>query len=279
MERQSGNRASKRSFSGSHQRSWLWGYHAVTETLRAGVWPIVEIFTTQEAFEKSSELLQAQDHHGVPIQIVSASRLVQLVRSTEHQGMVARLGAYPYLNLDLWLKNLANSTTVLKTDSSDSKLPSVGLSPLVVICDRIQDAFNFGAILRCCEGAAVLGVIVGDKSQAEVTPHVVRSSSGAVNYVPVIRTNDLVEAANLIKAKGSQILAADSNVTTGIWEMQLGALTTLIVGSEAHGIHSDLLAIADQRVCIPMFGRVTSLNAAVATGVLLYEIRRQQTYR
>jgi 23S rRNA (guanosine2251-2'-O)-methyltransferase len=123
-----------------------------------------------------------------------------------------------------------------------------------------------------------LGVIVGDKSQAEVTPHVVRSSSGAVNFVPIVRTDDLIQAASLIKQMGSRVVAADSNATAGIWGMQLKSLTTVIVGSEAHGLQPDLLSIADHRVCIPMMGRVSSLNAAVATGILLYEVRRQQVH-
>jgi len=274
---QSGKKMGKRSFSGSHQRSWLWGHHAVVETMRAGKWPILEIFTTPENFELSSELLQAQNQRGVPIEVVSANRLEQLVRSTEHQGIVARLGAFPYLTLDQFESSLRASIECFKRNNPSGQRPRVSLPPLVVVCDHIQDAFNFGAILRCCEGAAAFGVIVGDKGQAEVTPHVARSSSGAVNYVPLARTSDLVEAVHMVKQLGSQIVAADSNATAAIWGTPLGEITTLLVGSEANGIHPDLLTISDRQVCVPMLGRITSLNAAVATGILLYEIRRQQT--
>ena len=271
-------KSGKRTFSGSHQRSWLWGYHAVTETIRAARWPIIEIFATREAFDQSLVLMQAQSQLGVPIEIVPASRLEQLVRSSEHQGIIARLGVFPYLSLDGWLANLQGFDCNTKTESGALNPGPDSLPPLIVICDRIQDAFNFGAILRCCDGAAALGVIVGDKSQAEVTPHVVRSSSGAVNFVPIVRTDDLIQAASLIKQMGSRVVAADSNATAGIWGMQLKSLTTVIVGSEAHGLQPDLLSIADHRVCIPMMGRVSSLNAAVATGILLYEVRRQQVH-
>ncbi|HAC91183.1 MAG TPA: hypothetical protein DCF63_11215 [Planctomycetaceae bacterium] len=279
MVGQSGKKKSgKRIFSGSHQRSWLWGYHAVTETIRAARWPIFQIFATREAYNQSLELMQSQSQLGVPIEIVPASRLEQLVPSAEHQGIIARLGEFPYLSLEAWLAKWQDFDGSSTKESGKLNAGLDRLPPLVVICDRIQDAFNLGAILRCCDGAAALGVIVGDKSQAEVTPHVVRSSSGAVNYVPIVRTDDLIQAASLMKQMGSQVVAADSNATCGIWGMQLGSLTTVIVGSEAHGIQPDLLALADHRVCIPMMGRVTSLNAAVATGILLYEIRRQQIH-
>lgn len=244
--------------------------------MRHGKWPILEILTTPETFEQSSELLQAQNQRGVPIEVVSASRLEQLVHSSEHQGIIARLGTFPYLTLDQFESSLRASIESYKLDNPSGQRPRVGLPPLVVVCDQIQDAFNFGAILRCCEGAAAFGVIVSDKGQAEVTPHVARSSSGAVNYVPLTRTGDLMDAVRMVKHMGSQIVAADSNATAGIWGTPLGEMTTLLVGSEANGIQPDLLAISDHRVCVPMLGRITSLNAAVATGILLYEIRRQQ---
>ena len=149
-------------------------------------------------------------------------------------------------------------------------------APVVVICDRIQDAFNFGAILRCCDGANVLGVIVGDCNQATVTPHVARSSSGAVNHIPIIREHDLVQTARRVQELGMQLVAADANSRTSVWASSLSGPTALLVGSEAHGISPELLALADQQFVIPMLGHVTSLNVAVATGIFLYEIRRQQ---
>ncbi len=250
-------------FSGNHQRGWLWGLHAVTETLSTGTWPAIEVFATQQAYDKSHPSFANLLSKNVPVTIVDAKRLELLTHSTEHQGLAARMGQFPYLAID-------DVGPLLATEKTRSQ-------PLVVICDRIQDSFNFGAILRCCEGAGVNGVIIGDRGQAEVTPHVARSSSGAVNHVPIARVSDLVAAAQLLKAKSMQIVAADSNTTTGLWESLLGKPTVLVIGSEATGISPELLQICDQRVCIPMHGRVTSLNAAVATGIMLYEIRRQQS--
>lgn len=257
--------ASKKSFSGNHQRSWLWGRHAVLETLQAERWPVLEIYTTSEAYEQSSELLRAPGQAGIPVQVVPAARLEQLCRSSEHQGLLIRLGAFPYASLEQLNERVRTAI------SSEGEQP-----PLVVICDRIQDNFNFGAILRCCDGVGAIGVVVGLQRQSEVTPHVVRASSGAANYMPIARASDLKHAVIHLKQLGLRIVAADPNVSHSVWSAPLDAPCALIIGSEAHGVDAELLAQCDQRVFIPMRGRVSSLNAAVAAGIVLYEIRRQQ---
>ena len=255
-------------FSGNHQRSWLWGHHAVIETLQSGLWPVLEIYASREAFNDSLELLNAKQQSGVPLDIVTPERLFELCKSSEHQGLVARLGPYPYRSLQSFESQLRLAVAAHEEEPKKT--------PLIVICDQIQDTFNFGAILRCCDGAGVLGVIVGQHSQAEVTPHVARSSVGAVNYVPVIQAENLVAAAKVIKSLGFQMVGADGNTKQSAWTAPLNSLTALVIGSEANGISPELLAECDQRLCIPMQGHVTSLNAAVAAGILLYEIRRQQ---
>ena len=264
-------------FSGNHQRSWLWGHHAVLETLQSGLWPVLEIYATREAYNEAAELLNAKQRAGVPVDVVLAARLFELSKSTEHQGLVARLGPYPYRSLSSFeadLRRALEAKSDIKSDEAEVAKPP--RKPLVVICDRIQDTFNFGAILRCCDGAGALGVIVGEHGQAEVTPHVARSSVGAVNYVPVIRAENLVHAVKSLKRIGFQVVGADGNTAKSAWTATLDAPTVLIIGSEATGISDELLAECDLRVCIPMQGRVSSLNAAVAAGILLYEIRRQQ---
>lgn len=276
MAERSRKRTQKSSFgfSGNHQRSWLWGRHAVSETLLAGAWPVREIYATREAYDQFAELLQRERQQGVSVEVVSTDRLEQLCRSSEHQGIVARMGDYPY-RPQAEFEQALRCAVEAHNARRDALDPS-DLCPLVVLCDRIQDTFNFGAILRCCDGAKVLGVVVGEHAQSLVTPHVARSSSGAVNHIDVVRTTDLCAAAQSIKSLGWQLVAADSNAGQSVWDSDLSGFTALVIGSEAHGIRSDLLELCDQRVCIPMHGQVTSLNAAVAAGILLYEIRRQQ---
>jgi len=273
----------KRLFSGNHQRSWLWGYHAVTETLLTGSWPVLEIYANRQAYEQSAELLNAKRQSGIPLEIVPSDRLEELAKSKDHQGLVIRLGQFPYRSMGTFAGTVEESLAGYVGDDAsrpDGSSPKDGqtLCPLVVLCDSIQDAFNFGAILRSCDGVGVLGVIVGQRGQADVTPHVVRSSSGAVSHVPIVRVDDLIDAARRMQGQGFRVVAADANTTTGVWESDLSGPTVLVIGSEAKGISPELLAICDRKVCIPMRGKVTSLNAAVAAGILLYEIRRQQAF-
>ncbi len=270
MVQPSRKKSKQRRYSGNHQRGWLWGYHAVTETLTTGKWPVIEIFATQRAYDKSRSLLVSLQNDNIPLMIVDTDRLEQLSRSTEHQGLVARMGSFPYQSIADFLPLLEKSFATVHRTGEPSQ------PPLVVICDRIQDTFNFGAILRCCDGVNVVGVIVGSHGQAEVTPHVARSSSGAVNHIPIVQVDDLLATASLLKEQSLQLVAADSNATSSAWKAPLGVPAALVIGSEAHGIAPELLEICDHRVCIPMQGQVTSLNAAVAAGILLYEIRRQQ---
>jgi len=261
-------RKKNRDFSGNHQRGWMWGHHAVSETLATGSWPVIEVYANRKAFDEFSELITAKQASGIPFELVNSDRLEQLCGSSEHQGLVVRMGAYPYQTLESLTIRLAGALKGLESNTSTL--------PLVVICDRLQDAFNFGAVLRCCDGANVVAVIVGDRSQAEVTPHVARSSSGAVNHLTIVRVADLVATSLALKGLGLQLVAADANTQTNVWNAKLTGPTALVIGSEAQGICAELLEICDQRLCIPMQGKVASLNAAVAAGILLYEIRRQQ---
>jgi 23S rRNA (guanosine2251-2'-O)-methyltransferase len=263
MNPQARRKKKQSEYSGNHQRGWMWGHHAVTETLLSGTWPVNEIFVSQKAFDQCADLLRAKQQAGIPVELVDNARLEQLTHSTEHQGLVARMGAFPYGAMKSLAASLADPATQTAV-------------PLVVICDRLQDAFNFGAILRCCDGANVLAVVVGELGQAEVTPHVARSSSGAVNHLSIIRVPDLIATAMQLKQLGLQLVAADANTETKVWNAPLTGPTALIIGSEAKGVQPELLAICGQRLWIPMYGKVTSLNAAVAAGILLYEIRRQQ---
>jgi 23S rRNA (guanosine2251-2'-O)-methyltransferase len=108
-----------------------------------------------------------------------------------------------------------------------------------------------------------------------VTPHVARSSAGAVNYLDLFRVDELADLLQSLKDVGVLIVAATEKASTPLWQAGLGVAVAIVVGSEAAGIRPELLEICDCHVSIPMLGQVTSLNAAVAAGVLMYEVRRQ----
>ncbi|MCA9050105.1 MAG: 23S rRNA (guanosine(2251)-2'-O)-methyltransferase RlmB [Planctomycetaceae bacterium] len=264
------NRNRRRQLDASHQKNWLIGRYAVTEMLRAGRWPPEEIFAADHLpTELHNELLLLSDRAGLVLHHVSNDRLTELCHSQHHQGLIARMGPYPYADPDT-LGHLVRSLPTSHTLTAGRSLP-----PLVVVCDRLQDSFNFGAILRCCDAMAVNAVIIGETEQAGVTPQVARSSAGAVNHVPVIRAANLCATVQDIRSQGFRVLAASEKSPTDVWNSEIAGPTALIIGSEAHGVAAELLTCCDLVVSIPMLGRVGSLNAAVAAGILLSEIRRR----
>ncbi|MFY9256940.1 MAG: 23S rRNA (guanosine(2251)-2'-O)-methyltransferase RlmB [Fuerstiella sp.] len=272
MARSSGNRKSRRrQLQASHQKNWLTGRYAILETMKAGRWPVDELFVAEDEFAKdksiSDQIETLADAADVRVYFESSDRIAELCHSTHHQGVAARMGPFPYESLQ-WLQNFLTT--------SAATADAVGTLPLVVVCDRIQDTFNFGAILRCCDAMQVAAVLIGDSEQATVTPQVSRSSAGAVNHVPIVLCEDLNLAVGMLKASGLLIAAASEKATEPAWAVSLKAPTALIVGSESDGVSANLLALCDAALQIPMLGQVESLNAAVAAGIMLYEIRRQQ---
>lgn len=267
MSKPSGHRKSRRrQLQASHQKNWLTGRYAVLEALRAGRWPVDRLFVSEElAEDEVDEVLQLAEAADVTLQQESRDRLTELSGSDHHQGFVARMGEYPYLSVNdlLGQVNASPSTT-------DARLP------LLVVFDRIQDTFNFGAILRCCDAMNVAGVVIGSAQQAGVTPQVARSSSGAVHHVPIAVTEDLLAATREIQQAGFCVAAASEKSTAAAWARQLASPIALIIGSEAYGVSEELMDLCTEHLRIPMLGQITSLNAAVAAGILLYEIRRQQ---
>jgi len=267
MSRSSGNRKSRRrQLEASHQKNWLTGRYAILETLRAKKWPLAELFLADDEHDSLHEIGQLAEAADVVTRYVSSERLSELCHSSHHQGAAARMGLYPYETLESLLTSL----------TADTKCQSDTGYPVIVICDRIQDTFNFGAILRCCDAMNVQAVVIGQAEQTMVTPQVSRSSAGAVNHVSIVRISDLASAVPEFKTAGLRIFAASEKSEAAAWDIDLDRPMGLIVGSEARGISDTLLQTCDVHLRIPMLGQVESLNAAVAAGVLLYEIRRQQ---
>ncbi|MCH2212540.1 MAG: 23S rRNA (guanosine(2251)-2'-O)-methyltransferase RlmB [Fuerstiella sp.] len=260
-------RSRRKQLDASHQRNWLIGRHAVTEVLKANVWPLRRLCSTSEFRAEMQEVLPSFAEHGLGepiIEQVTAERLTQLCGSRHHQGVAVQMGPFPYLDLVSLARRL------------DERNESQSLSPLIVILDRIQDAHNLGAILRTCEAMAADAVIIGKAQQVGVTPQVARASAGAVSHIPVVRVDTLQNAVDLLRNAGMQILAASEKSPVSVWSVDTSLPTGLIIGSEAQGINQSLLKLCDRQISIPLCGRVGSLNAAVAAGMLLYELRRKK---
>jgi len=267
MVKQQGKRPRRKTPSGNQQLNWLWGRPSVIETLEANRWQVYELFVTAEVQHQYPDLLKAKQKEGVELELVSADRLEELASTKEHQGIVARVSKYPYATMDSLGEQLRLQMATPEIQTS---------KPLVVLLDRIQDSFTFASILRCCENAGVMGVIVGEHCQSQVTPQIARSSLGAVNHFSIVKAADLVTTAQTVKSLGLRLLTSDVKSTQSVCDTGLNVPTALLIGNESNGLDATLLELCDDRVSFPMLGKVTSLGSTMATGILLYEIRRQQ---
>lgn len=243
----------------NHQRRWLWGRHVVVETLRAARWPIEELYLADSLSEVDRESARvAATIVGAEVFVEPADRLRELGKTSEHQGYLARMGPFPHADL---------------ADLID--LPTGDPRPIVLL-DGIQDPHNLGAILRSADALGVAGIVIGEAGQVGVTTHVARASAGAVNHVPIARVPDLAAAMRAVRDSGRRLVGTDSSAGTDLDGCDLARPVLLAIGNEGRGLSDDVRETCDELVRIPQSGRVGSLNAGVAAGILFYEAARQR---
>ena len=248
----------KKKLLGNHQKCWIWGRNCVRETLRAGVWTIHDLWLSTELTPDEIDAAQNQAKQlSIETHVVSTDTLRGKCHSSENQGYVARMAPFPYADIDT-LQNCAEQTT-----------------PLIVVCDRIQDPFNFGAIIRSAEVLGATAVVVGQSHQVGVTSLVARSSAGAVNHIPIARTN-LVSFLSGRRQDGFAIVGLDAQADRLAFSTNLTGPLVLIVGNEGAGVANDLRSLCTDFVQIPQAGQLDSLNAAVSASILFYEAGRQR---
>ena len=245
---------------GNHQKCWVRGRHAVLGVLRAG-WDPHELRLTGAADPAAADEARLTcERRGIPVVPANGANLTKLCGGADHQGFAAKMPPFPY----------ANAAGLLRTPPA-----------LTVLADGVQDPQNLGAILRGAAEFAADAVLLPRTGAAGVTAGVVHSGAGAVGAVPLARVPDPAATLRDLKAKGLRIAAAvlgDDAVPP--WEADLSASPArplaLCIGAEWRGVSPAVAALADVRVRLPT-GPVGSLNAAVAAGVLLYEVRRPRS--
>ena len=151
-----------------------------------------------------------------------------------------------------------------------------GEAPFVIICDEISDHHNLGAIIRTAEAAGVHGIIIPKRRSAGITPIVEKTSAGAVEHIAVARVPNLTAVIKDLKKAGLWVFgtAADGNVQ--LWQTDMKMPTAIVIGSEGDGMGRLVAENCDFKVSIPMYGKVSSLNASVSAAILIYEAVRQR---
>ncbi len=228
----------------------IYGVRPVIEALRGGRREVFEVLDASG----NAGVTEAAEAVGVPVKKVSHARVGELARGAVHQGVAARVGPYPYVELEDLL---------------------AALDPLVVVLDGVTDPHNLGAVLRVAEGAGASGVVIPKDRAAGITAAAVKASAGASEHVPIARVTNLRRAIDPMKEAGLWVYAAEAGGTP-YTELDLTGSVGLVLGSEGKGVRRLVREGCDGAVSIPMLGAVESLNVSVAAAVLLYEARRQR---
>lgn len=235
---------------------YTYGRNSVLASLKA---ENVEKIYLQEGFD-FSPILQEISRQKLDIFYVSKKKLEVMV-GEKHQGVVAEVKDFDYADLEQVIKQ------------NDSKKDAV-----ILILDELNDPHNFGAIIRSADAFNIAGIIIKKDRQVRVTPTVTKVATGAENYVPIMMVTNLAQAIDKLKANGYWVVGADGNSDKTIHDSKYDFKVALIIGSEGYGISRLILSKCDFIYKIPMLGHVNSLNASVATGIILSTIRAKQSY-
>jgi len=151
-----------------------------------------------------------------------------------------------------------------------------GKNPFILVLDEVTDVRNFGAIVRTAECAGVDAVLIPEKGAARINADAVKTSAGALHLVPVCRTRDLRRTIVFMQQSGLRLIAATEKSSSDYIHGNYAGPVAIVMGSEETGIDPQILALADERVKIPILGQIQSLNVSVAAGLLVYEVVRQR---
>ena len=239
---------------------FIYGTRAIIEAIESGK-ELDKLFIQKDAKnELTGELLKLCRDMSVPSQRVPIEKLNRITRKN-HQGAIAYLSAVTFSSLD----NLI------------SEAYQKGENPFFIILDRITDVRNFGAIARTAECAGANGILIPSRGSAQIGSDAMKTSAGALNYMPVCRADNLKVTLKDLKDNGIQVIACSEKAEQTIYEMDFSVPVALLMGSEEDGISPEYLKLCNGHAKLPILGRIESLNVSVATGVISYEVIRQRT--
>lgn len=237
----------------------VFGIRAVIEAIESGKQVDKVLMKKDLGGELARELLSVTREYNVPVQRVPVERINKVTRKN-HQGVIAFMAAVDYYHVDDIVPALYDE----------------GINPLVVVLDGVTDVRNFGAIARTCECAGVNCIVIPERNSVSVNADAVKTSAGALNYLPVCRERNLVKAVQYLRDSGFKVMGASEKTDLNYTKANFTGPVAIVLGAEDTGISTDVLKLCDTLVAIPEFGQINSLNVSVAGGIMIYEVVRQR---
>lgn len=233
------------------------GRNAVMEALKSGRTLDSVLIARGDRQGSIAAIVARCKERGIPVKEADVRKLDAM--AANHQGVIAMAACKEYVTLETLFEVSAER----------------GEHPFFIVCDELEDPHNLGAILRTAEAAGAHGVIVPRRRSVGLTSTVYKASAGAVEYVPVARVANINDAVRELKERGVWVYGLDMDGEDWCATDMTGA-TALVVGSEGRGVSRLVRENCDFVLSLPMNGRVNSLNASVACGIVMYEVARQR---
>lgn len=239
---------------------FVFGRHAVVEALQTPD-RVNRVFIQEGTSGRdAAKVIELAREKGIQVQTVPKTKIEDLVGNAVHQGLVASIAAYEYADLEDVFK----------------KAEEKGEDPFIVILDGVEDPHNLGSILRTADATGVHGIIIPKRRSASLTATVAKASTGAIEHVPVVRVTNLTQTIEQLKARGIWVFGTDMNGTDYRKWNTSGPLA-IVMGNEGKGVSRIVKESVDEMVTIPMVGHVQSLNASVASALMMYEVFRNRS--
>ena len=241
------------------KNQYIYGIHAVLEAIDAGK-DIDKIFLSKTLNnETAQEISNRARALRVPVQRVPVQKIDRITRRN-HQGVLALMSAVTYYHLEDMVPQMFDD----------------GENPFIVVLDGITDVRNFGAVARTCECAGVSAIVIPDRESVSANADAVKTSAGALNYLPVCREHNLVNAVKLLRDSGFRVVGTSDKSKTSYTSADYTGPVAIVLGAEDKGISPEIMKLCDTQVYIPEFGHINSLNVSVAGGIMIYEVVRQR---
>lgn len=237
----------------------IYGVHPVLEALKAGK-PVEKILLLRDLRNPLiADILRLAAQQQAIVQKVPAEKLDRITRSN-HQGIIAFVSMIEYQDLD---------EILMKTFEK-------GEQPLIVLLDRVTDVRNMGAIARSAECAGANALVMPSRGSAQINADAVKTSAGALNILPVHRSENLKDTLRYLRDSGVKLVAVTEHGSESYTKIDMKGPVALLLGSEEDGISPEYLRLCDAKVKIPLQGSIQSLNVSIAAGIMLFEVLRQR---
>lgn len=241
------------------KNQYIYGIHAVLEAIDAGK-DIDKILLSKTLnADTAKEISDRARTLRVPVQRVPVQKIDRITRRN-HQGVLAMMSAVTYYRVEDIVPQLFDN----------------GENPFIVVLDGVTDVRNFGAVARTCECAGVSAIVIPDRESVSANADAVKTSAGALNYLPVCRDHNLVNAVKLLRDSGFRIVGTSDKSQMPYTSGNYTGPVAIVLGAEDKGVSPEIMKLCDTQVMIPEFGHINSLNVSVAGGIMIYEVVRQR---